>query len=107
MQRQAAIKSVGDNNSNSLAIGTFLEADIDGGLVYKVFILDPDSPENLNILTLDPSNGRVTDSSTVTCSRNIIRYGGTTSRRCWRRAAVEISLDLRLSLVVKNSDNGF
>ena len=55
----AAIKSVGDNNSNSLAIGTFLEADIDGGLVYKVFILDPDSPENLNILTLDPSNGRV------------------------------------------------
>ena len=55
----AAINSVGDNNSNSLAIGTFLEADIDGGLVYKVFILDPDSPENLNILTLDPSNGRV------------------------------------------------
>lgn len=55
----AAIKSVGDNNSNSLAIGTFLEADIDGGLVYKVFILDPDSPENLNIRTLDPSNGRV------------------------------------------------
>ena len=55
----AAIKSVGDNNSNSLAIGTFLEADIDGGLVYKVFILDPDSPENLNILTLDPSDGRV------------------------------------------------
>ena len=55
----AAIKSVGDNNSNSLAIGTVLEADIDGGLVYKVFILDPDSPENLNILTLDPSNGRV------------------------------------------------
>lgn len=55
----AAIKSVGDNNSNSLAIGTFLEAEIDGGLVYKVFILDPDSPENLNILTVDPSNGRV------------------------------------------------
>ena len=59
MQQQLAINSVGDNNSNSLAIGTFLEADIDGGLVYKVFILDPDSPENLNILTLDPSNGRV------------------------------------------------
>jgi hypothetical protein len=55
----AAIKSVGDNNSNSLAIGTFLKADIDGGLVYKVFILDPDSPENLSILTLDPRNGRV------------------------------------------------
>jgi hypothetical protein len=55
----AAIKSVGDNNSNSLAVGTFLEAEIDGGLVYRVFILDPDSPENLNILTVDPSNGRV------------------------------------------------
>jgi hypothetical protein len=54
-----AIKSVGDNNSNSLAIGTFMEAEIDGGLVYKVFILDPDSPENLNIVTVDPSNGRV------------------------------------------------
>jgi cytoskeletal protein RodZ len=53
-----AIKSVGDNN-NSLAIGTFLKADIDGGLAYKVFILDPDSPENLSILTVDPSNGRV------------------------------------------------
>ena len=81
----AAINSVGDNNSNSLAIGTFLEADIDGGLVYKVFILDPDSPENLNILTLDPSNGRVPNSSTVACSRNIIRYGGTTCRRYWRQ----------------------
>ena len=81
----AAINSVGDNNSNSLAIGTFLEADIDGGLVYKVFILDPDSPENLNILTLDPSDGRVPNNSTVACSRNIIRYGGTTCRRCWRQ----------------------
>jgi uncharacterized iron-regulated membrane protein len=55
----AAVKSVGDNNSNTLAIGTFLESERDGGLVYRVFILDPDSPENLSMVTVDPGNGKV------------------------------------------------
>jgi hypothetical protein len=55
----AAIKSVGDNNSNSLAVGTFLESERDGGLVYRVFVLDPDSTENLSMVTVDPGNGKV------------------------------------------------
>jgi hypothetical protein len=59
----AAIKSVGDNNSNSLAIGTFLESERDGGLVYRVFVLDPDSTENLSMVTVDPGNGKVITTS--------------------------------------------
>jgi hypothetical protein len=59
----AAIKSVGDNNSNSLAIGTFLESERDGGLVYRVFVLDPDSTENLSMVIVDPGNGKVITTS--------------------------------------------
>jgi hypothetical protein len=59
----AAIKSVGDNNSNSLAVGTFLESERDGGLVYRVFVLDPDSTENLSMVTVDPGNGKVITTS--------------------------------------------
>lgn len=55
----AAIKSVGDNNSNTLAIGTILESERDGGLVYRVFMLDPDNTENLSMVTIDPGNGNV------------------------------------------------